>query len=223
MRKINAVLFAVWCEMYYLEKFKNILSDISRRKKYLIINKLLVNNPLTIVDVGCGKGDFLEYYMLLDSHNRHFIKNIIGIDLREEYLNEIKKKYNLKQTIRCDASTLPFKDKSIDLICSNAVLEHLTKDKQEMFAKEIERVAKNYWVSCPYKYSLIEVHYKLPFLGWFPENIQNNIINFLRIQSHNDPINLIGYTEFKRLFKEANEFHIINIYGLFKHMIAIKK
>lgn len=96
---------------------------------------------------------------MLDLENKHLLGNVVCLDLRKDYLDELEKKYKVKQTIEGDACNLPFGDQSFDLVCSNALLEHIPIEKQSKFASEVERVAKNYWIATPSKFSIIEVHY----------------------------------------------------------------
>ncbi|MEO0224938.1 MAG: glycosyltransferase, partial [candidate division WOR-3 bacterium] len=183
---------------------------------------MLKYKPVTILDIGCGKGEFLEKILYQDHENVELLNNVIALDLRQEYLYEMSRKYKVYKTVIGDACNLPFKDKSIDLIVCNALLEHIPVEKRKKFATEIQRCAKNYWVAAPSRYSLFEVHYYLPFIGWLKPIVRDKIIKFLGKELHNDPINLPTFKEFKILFSDATQFYKINILGLFEHLIAVK-
>lgn len=198
-----------------------LFSGYSRRKKYSLLMELLRNEPSSILDIGCGKGGFLERY-LLNHENSYLLEKVIALDLRERYLKELRKKFKVGQTIIGDACNLPFPDKSIDLVCCNALLEHLPLERREKFSKEVQRIAKSYWIATPSRFSFIEVHYYLPFIGWFKPNLRNQILKFLRIKLHNDPINLLTFKKLKDLFLNATEFRKMRVAGLFEHLVAIK-
>src|SRR5689334_2916735 len=49
-----------------------------------------------------------------------------------------------------DGRKLPFKDAAFDIVFSNSVIEHVgTRADQQMFASEIARVGRRYWVQTP--------------------------------------------------------------------------
>ena len=57
-------------------------------------------------------------------------------------------------------------DRSFDVAYSNSVIEHVgTFGDQVVFAQEVARVAKYYYVQTPYKYFVVEPHFVVPL--WF--------------------------------------------------------
>lgn len=88
----------------------------------------------------------------------------LGIDDMKGFNN----KYPNIICIQGNGYLLPFADNSIDIIFSNAVLEHIPSDKQIYFISEIIRVAKEKIIlSVPDRLSPIEIHSKIFFLHWF--------------------------------------------------------
>lgn len=209
-------------KMQIKRKIANWLSKYSRHRKYLLFKNCLKHNPCTILDIGCGKGDFMERFISFDTEYRYLLRSIIALDMRGEYIHELKRNFEVDKVVIGDACNLSFKNSSVDMVISNALLEHLPKEEQQRFADEIRRVAKDYCIICPSKFSLFEVHYYLPFIGWLNPKVRDKIIRFIGISLHNDPINLVSFSEFRKLFYDASELYRMNIFGLFEHLIAIK-
>jgi hypothetical protein len=76
-----------------------------------------------------------------------------------------------------DGVSLPFADRSFDLVFSNSVIEHVgSRAQQARFAAEIARVGKQYWVQTPNRYFPIEHHLWTPFVHWLPRAWQAAIL-----------------------------------------------
>lgn len=109
--------------------------NITRTKPWpKIINFLNCNDKTNFVnlDAGCGNGRNLP------NNGGHWL----GFDYAKELLECIEKiKGNL---VRGDCLSLPFKNKSFDLILSIAVLHHFSTEERRINAiKEIYRVLKD--------------------------------------------------------------------------------
>ncbi|MBZ9997323.1 class I SAM-dependent methyltransferase [Mesorhizobium sp. BH1-1-4] len=64
---------------------------------------------------------------------------------------------------------LPFEDKSFDIACSNAVIEHVGGPAQRTaFISEHLRVAKKVFISFPNRWFPVEHHTGLPFIHYSP-------------------------------------------------------
>lgn len=105
-----------------------------------------INNSL-VLDIGSGDSHIEDY---ISSDNR-----LLKID----YLNT-NKRYDEKPDIYADASSLPLKSQSVDIIIIFEVLEHL-KDSNTAF-DEIYRVLKPsgiLYISVPFTYPLHDLPY----------------------------------------------------------------
>jgi len=93
-----------------------------------------------VLDLGCGKGDWAY---LLRSEKRGDRGIIVGVDISDDYLNFLRKYSPYNLVIKCDLSkSLPFKDKSVDIVFSSELIEHLEKQQSLVLLKEMERVGK---------------------------------------------------------------------------------
>jgi hypothetical protein len=68
-----------------------------------------------------------------------------------------------------DGCSLPFRDRSFDVVFSNSVIEHVGDAAcQQRFANEVARVGHAYWVQTPNRWFPVEQHLLTPFLHWLP-------------------------------------------------------
>jgi len=76
-----------------------------------------------------------------------------------------------------DGRMLPFQDGAFDIVFSNSVIEHVggTSD-QRMFAHEVARVGKKYWVQTPNRRFPFEMHVMLPFVHYLPAKWQRRVV-----------------------------------------------
>ncbi len=127
-----------------------------------------------LIDVGTGSG-----YIAVEMAKRGL--KIIACDLTLKGLTKLKviiKKEHLENNlflVCCSAESLPFKNKTADYLVSNAVLEHLPKEKEAI--SEINRVCKNksgIMITVPLRF-----RYILPFF-WLPTYIHDKKIGHLR-------------------------------------------
>lgn len=107
---------------------------ISSREEMRINETLsfIPQNCTSILDVGCGDGRITN--RLISTY-----KNICGLDSSKEALKHV-----LGDKILGNLNSLPFTDKSFNLILCCEVLEHLPSQIYSLALKEIERVAENY-------------------------------------------------------------------------------
>jgi len=90
----------------------------------------LVLQGSKVLDIGCGEGAFAQE--IPEGYQ------VYGLDILRECLNQAKAQGFTKSWILADASRLPFKDQSFDVVTSHHVIEHV-KDHEKMVL-EIVRV-----------------------------------------------------------------------------------
>lgn len=112
----------------YDGRWRKVAEDIARHYKLKAGDKVL--------DVGCGKG-----FLLYDFTQVVPGIKIQGIDISGYAIGHAKEE--VKSSIQvCNANSLPFEDKSFDLIISINTLHNLYCYDLEKALKEIERVGK---------------------------------------------------------------------------------
>jgi Methyltransferase domain len=215
-------------------------SSRARNKRAgVFIARLKPTQSDKILDLGGGDGSHIQAIC-------NWTKNITVADASVADLNKAEKK-GFSITLLDATTSLPFPDKSFDIVFCNSVIEHVTGDKervrtwadgiafetqaktfQEHFASEIDRVAKAYFVQTPYRHFPIESHTWTPILlESFPRAFRLRVHRFLR-DSHwwprsvtNIDWRLLTIRDMKRMFPTA-DIVTERSFGLVKSLIAVK-
>lgn len=109
--------------------------------RYRKISKLLRTLPgTTVLDVGCGSGVFLDTALKLG-------KKVIGIDYSQQMLKSAQRNLrNFPQSdytlIHGNATALPIKNNSCEIVLASGLTDYLTKKEVVRFFSEIKRVLK---------------------------------------------------------------------------------
>jgi Methyltransferase domain len=115
---------------------------------------------------------------------------------------------------------LPFPDQSFDVVFSNSVIEHVgDAAAQHLFAEEIRRVGRSYFVQTPNRWFPIEPHLLTPIVHWLPPAMQAFIVRRATVwqwlerptedrrrfyvEHYLNDIRLLGREEMARLFPGA--------------------
>jgi ubiquinone/menaquinone biosynthesis C-methylase UbiE len=132
----------------------------------------------SIIDVGCWKGEYLNYWI-----NKNPKLKSLGIDFSDEALNYIKKNFPKIEVknIDIDNKLLPFKDNSFDMAVCLEVLEHIENPKL-LISELIRIIKKRIIISVPY-----ELEVKSPFHIW-----EFNILDFKDLLNLSIKIEHIG-------------------------------
>lgn len=155
---------------------------------YNLISKYTTKD-YKVLDVGCAMGGFLDY---LDLRG---VKNLSGIDPIVKYVDCSKRKINRNIKIG-SAESIPFNDKTFDLVVMDQVLEHLV-DPMQAF-KEAKRVLVDGGLLClgvpdALRYS------KVCFFDFFwflmREHIQHFDIEHLKLLASKEGFELLTYSE----------------------------
>jgi SAM-dependent methyltransferase len=94
---------------------------------------------------------------------------VSAVNLSEAHIAKIRKFYPDVDARVGNACKLPWEDKYFDVVCSNAVIEHLGDfEKQKQMASEIMRVGKAWFVTTPNRWYPFEFHMRLPLVTWLP-------------------------------------------------------
>ncbi|MGH9428840.1 MAG: class I SAM-dependent methyltransferase [Terriglobia bacterium] len=147
------------------------LSHKSRTKKFELLWEVFQPRPEDrVLDIGASGEVFLRYTLEdVYPHPERIVAG--GYELSE--VASARHYYPRPQYAAFDGCSLPFPDKSFDLVFSNAVIEHiLGEGRQEQFAKEVMRVGKSWFVTTPNYWHPFESHYHLPFIQFMPRSLQ---------------------------------------------------
>ncbi|WP_044173680.1 class I SAM-dependent methyltransferase [Flectobacillus major] len=126
---------AQWRGLGAIQKAQNI-KDITQGYTF---NKVL--------EVGAGDGS-----VLLELSKVSFAKEFSALEISESGVDKIKEKQipNLVSVMLFDGYSLPFADKSFDLVILTHVLEHV--EHERLLLKELHRVAKYLVIEVPKDY-----------------------------------------------------------------------
>lgn len=223
--------------MLIVNAFKKFSSSSREWRAGLLKHHIQPDSSWKILDLGGGTGDHIEAVF-------PGLRNITVCDYSDEDLDIARRKHGYA-TVRADGSNkLPFADREFDLVFCSSVIEHVTGPKddviaiqsssefkrvanrhQKVFADEIRRIGKRYFVQTPHKYFVVESHSWLPFgIVMLPRRQQAKV---LRTFAHFWPKstvpdwNLLVAGEMQALFPEANII-MERFAGLPKSIMAIK-
>ncbi len=106
-------------------------------RAWLIFQAVAYRQPARLLEIGCGRGFYVNALTELKS-----LKRIDGIEIEPVYLAQAKQGVTNKKVhlIEASAYALPYPDHSFDMVLLTEVLEHLTD--QELALREIKRVLK---------------------------------------------------------------------------------
>jgi len=115
-----------------------IFAATSNSEKYETIQSKVVSMWLSescdnILEIGCSAGYFTKYLSQIG-------RQVYGIDINSEHIAQAARRYPFIAFQVADASRLPFKSESFDLVVMLEVIEHVGNEEQTI--AEIHRVLK---------------------------------------------------------------------------------
>src|SRR3989344_5299148 len=121
---------AHYLEVMYAKNLKPVTDYPNKLCAYLF-NRFAMTKGTTVVDVGCGRGDFIEAFRKLDL-------NAIGLDREIVTLNDPS--IDFHGNINFEKDNFPLPDATVDVVFSKSVIEHI--HNLEQFMHEIKRILK---------------------------------------------------------------------------------
>ena len=171
--------------------YARISRSARKRRGEFLMRTIALPLDAKVLDLGGGTGQHVR--AILPSHS-----NVTVCDISEADLKAARERYGFKTVQLLEAGRLPFQDQEFDFCFCSSVIEHVTGPKQEveqisdnasfraiarqhqqLFAREIARVAKSFYVQTPYRYFFIESHTCLPgVIVFLPRRAQLVLIKF---------------------------------------------
>jgi cyclopropane fatty-acyl-phospholipid synthase-like methyltransferase len=109
-----------------------------------IAKQLLALKPRTVLDVGAGKGLYLNLvYDVLGKHNVH----VTGVEVWEEYVNFFMLEMRYDKLVKADVRDM--QEFNYDLVILGDVLEHMSKDDALALWTKISKQAKYAVIAIP--------------------------------------------------------------------------
>jgi len=178
-----------------------VLERFSRERKAKKIEQLL--SPYCtiagskILEVGAGSG-YISHYLSRTAGNAGSVMAVDVIDQRQQTDG-----YSFQLVT---GTRLPFDDQSFDLVVSNHVIEHVgDRAAQLRHLLEIRRVLHPdgcLYLAVPNRWTLIEPHFRLPFLSWLPRSLRSAYVRLASRGEHYD-CDPPSYREMVALFEGA--------------------
>lgn len=174
------------------------------RKIELLIRQMTTVESGKFLEVGCGSGYITKYFS-----DFGFGENgTFGVDVADN--RQVMEGFSFTKV---SDTMLPYDDNQFDLVVSNHVIEHVGDySEQDNHLKEINRVLKPggiFYFSVPNKWTLIEPHYRLPFLSWLSAQTAAKYVKFFK-KGYEYDCNLLSEKTCKDLL-DNNNFEYSNI------------
>jgi len=170
-------------------------------------------------------------------------ENTYIADINPKVLERGRERFGFVPVLVDQSGKLPFPDGYFDIVYCSSVIEHVTVPKDEVwtlrsgklfrqralahqteFAREIQRVGRQFFVQTPYRWFVLESHSWLPFVSWLPRRAQLPVLKVARAfwpkATHPDWY-LLNKREFAAMFKDA-EIRAEKWLGLTKSIMAVK-
>ncbi len=155
---------------------------------YNLVSKYIKNN-CRVLDVGCAMGGFLDYL------HQKGLTNLSGVDPIAKYVSCVKEKNNFDIKIGT-AESIPYGNKTFDLLVMDQVIEHLI-DPIDAF-KEAKRVLADGGLLCLGVPDAMRYNKNYFFdFYWFlmREHIQHFDIEHLKLIASKEGFELIDFSE----------------------------
>lgn len=134
-----------------------------------------------------------------------------------------------------DGCSLPYPDKSFDIVFSNSVIEHVgTFERQQAFAREVRRVGNSFWIQTPARCFFMEPHLLTPFIHFLPEPARRKVIRRFtvwglmtkptpaQVEEFIREVRLLDHGEMRELFPDCKIYRE-RFLGLTKSYIAFRR
>lgn len=186
------------------------LSHKSRTRKFELLASVFRARPQdSVLDVGASGEVFLQY-SLEDVYP--YPQRIVAGGYEPREIVAARRHYPDPRYVLFDGCALPFADQSFDLVFSNAVIEHiLGPGRQEMFAREVMRVGKSWFITTPNFWYPFETHHHLPFFQFLPRSLQMPYNRLLGTHIPKGTVQELGLLSARQLYRLFPTSHIAKV------------
>ncbi len=162
-----------------------------------------------VLDVGCGGGVIARELARAVGPTGA----VFGVDVVDQ-----RTAFEGFEFERISDTTLPFPDGRFDIVVSNHCIEHVGDRRDQLnHLMEVERVLRPDgvgYLAVPNRWTLVEPHFRLPFLSWLPRTVASALVRLTRRGTHYD-CDIPASASLDRLVREAGlESHEITIEAL---------
>lgn len=224
-----------------ITKFIKAYSKKAREKRALVFrNNFLIDQNTKILDLGSETGSNISAVLQGVSFKP---QNIFIADIDSSLIERGANTYGYIPVLISESERLPFDDGFFDIVYCSSVIEHVTVSKKEVwsllsgkefknkslkrqkvFANEIMRIGKGFFVQTPYRHFPFESHSWLPFNNWLPRRMLIFILkitNSFWIKKTSPDWYLLNRSEISSLFPDANIISEKSL-GFTKSIMAIR-
>lgn len=181
--------------MNVLVRIATAQSERARSRRAAVFRQRFEIEPSTkVLDLGSETGRHI-HQVLAGSQIKP--ENVYIADIDGESVAEGNRRFGFTPVVIDESGELPFPDQFFDIVYCSSVIEHVTIPKSDVwtlrsgsefkelshvaqynFAREVQRLGRQYYVQTPNKWFPVESHSWLPFFGWLPRRL---LIRLLRI------------------------------------------
>lgn len=213
-----------------------ITDALKRKRVQMFVKALGLGSTHRILDLGSEDGSYLGTCY-------PYPQNVVLADIDEGPMKEGVARFGLGgySVIPADGQ-LPFRNGEFDAVWCNSVIEHVTLKRSELetfrekefaekadrhqrlFAREISRVARGYFVQTPYLHFPVEAHAWMPFVQYLPQEKRWRLSRKLAkvwIKQWRADYNLYNVKRFREHFPDG-KVTLERVLGVPKSLIAIR-
>lgn len=150
-----------------------IRDPVSRRMKARKIEAILAQRidlrNAEVLELGAGSGHIAQYFA-------GRARRVVAADREPRPAADLGLAF-----VHTPDTRLPFAGGSFDVVLYNHVIEHVgERPEQRHHLREIHRVLKAgglLYIAVPNRWSVMEPHYRLPFLSWLPPSLASRYLH----------------------------------------------
>lgn len=217
------------------------LSANARKRRAATFRRLFrIDRSTRVLDLGSEDGSNIAQVLDGSSYSP---ENVYIADIDPAAIRAGNEKFGFQPILLDESGRLPFDQNFFDLVYCSSVIEHVTLPKaklwsvtgetefrsmsletQAKFAREIQRVGRQYFVQTPCASFPIESHTWLPLVGYFPRPILLRVMklsNRYWVKAAAPDFNLLSKQDMQDLFPSATIIEE-KFAGLTKSIMALR-